>query len=464
MKQSLKSIFVVLAIGLVAACTSDSDGGGDIAPPIPEGPNLIDVASENPNLTSFVAALEAASGNLGNVLSGAGPFTIFAPSDAAFTAFLDGQSLADVPAGDLQQLLLNHVISDQLSSGSLFSGYRNSESTAGVGGNNLSLLFIVNDGITINETASVQESDITATNGVIHIIDEVLALPTVADVLTKDPNLIEFTNALEAFPPAGTTFLEILADPTADFTMFAPSNQASNNFSNENGNDITNVIFNHIMDGSFLVDEFDTTYELTSMATNADGDNLSYFVDTFTAEDIIINGSIMGNAFNKDIVTTNGVVHIVESVIDLPTILTFAEADQNLETLIDLLDAITIPGADPSVDTFRELLANNPPFTIFAPLDSEVQDLVDAQSDSNTLVDILFHHVLQGNIRSEDLTDGLAAVTLQGTDLTFSLPGANGNAASITDAGGNSGIGVTTLNIQALDGVIHVVDNVLSPQ
>jgi len=170
--RSYRSITLILAVLFIAACSSDStDDGGTPPPPPVVGTNIVDLAAETADLSSLVAALEAASGNLTNVLSGTGPFTVFAPSNAAFEAFLDGRALADIPAAELQQLLLNHVVSGENRSTSLSTGYVNTMSTAGVNGNNLSLLVDTSAGVTLNGISTVDTPDLDASNGIIHIVD-----------------------------------------------------------------------------------------------------------------------------------------------------------------------------------------------------------------------------------------------------------------------------------------------------
>ncbi len=472
-KNSMKTILhsyrlAVLAFAMVfiAACSSDSDNDNPSTPPDPTPPvagtNLVELAQETADLSSLVAALEAAGGNLITTLSGTGPFTIFAPSNTAFETFLDGRALTDIPAGELQQLLLNHVISGENRSTNLNTGYVSTLSTAGVAGNNLSLLIDLSSGVSLNGISTVETPDMDASNGVIHIVDAVITLPTITTHIMGNPNLAELENSMGAEVTPEADFLEILAGD-GPYTLFAPSNAASNNFNNPDGNNISNVIFNHILlNNATLTNDFVTSYDLTTAATNENGDNLSLFVNT--SDGIVLNGVSTGNLDNKDIIGTNGIIHIVETVIDLPTLITFGEADPNLSPLIDALDA-----ASSGID-FNAVLSQAGPFTVFAPLDTAFDTLLSdlgVQSvndiDSATLGGILFHHVIEGNIRAEDLTDGIAPVTLQGDAITINLPGTGDNIANITDGSGNSGVGVLTVNIQANNGVIHVIDSVLLP-
>ena len=111
------------------------------------------IALETPNLTSLVAALSAADGDLVTVLQGDGPFTVLAPTNDAFAAFLSANgfnTLEDVPTDVLTQILLNHVImanvvaNDLITSG---AGYTNTLAT-GPNNNAMSLYFNTSDGVT----------------------------------------------------------------------------------------------------------------------------------------------------------------------------------------------------------------------------------------------------------------------------------------------------------------------------
>ena len=67
------------------------------------------------------------------------------------------------------------------------------------------------------------------------------------------------------------------------------------------------------------------------------------------------------------------------------------------------------------------------------------------------------------NVRSGDLSDGIMATTLEGDAITINLPGTGDNIADVTDGAGNTGIGIDAVDVQAINGVIHVLDGVLIP-
>ncbi|HCY80152.1 MAG TPA: adhesin, partial [Xanthomarina gelatinilytica] len=127
--------------------------------------NIVELALDTPELSTLVAALSRADGNLVNVLSGNGPFTVLAPTNAAFSAFLADNgfsSLDQVPTDVLSQILLNHVIMSDVTSSDLIaagSGYAKGSAT-GAGDQNISIFFDTTNGVRFNNAASVSTADI----------------------------------------------------------------------------------------------------------------------------------------------------------------------------------------------------------------------------------------------------------------------------------------------------------------
>jgi len=325
---------LLLVLGL-QSCSNDDD----TPPPPPTGPtlNIVETAAATADLSSLVTALQAADGDLVNVLSGNGPFTVLAPTNAAFDAFLSANgfaSLGDVPTDVLSTILLNHVITGNVPSSAL--------ATAGSG--------------------------------------------------------------------------------------YASTN-----------------------------------------ATNADGDFLSLYFDA--SNGVSFNG--ISNVSTADVATTNGTVHIVDAVIGLPTVVTFATADSNFSSLVA---SLTAPG-QPDFVSILSGQAGDPspvqaPFTVFAPTNTAFQALLDsnpawdtpADIDTALLTSVLLHHVVApANVRSGDLTDGIAPLTAEGDAITINLPGNDGNPAKITDGSGVADIDIIAVDVQATNGVIHVVESVLIP-
>ena len=427
-----------------------------------EEPTIVDLAGDTADLSNLVSALIAA--NLVDTLNGDGPFTVFAPTNDAFAAFLAANnfnSLDDVPVDLLTDVLLNHVVSGTNTSSSLSTGYISSLSTAGADDRNLSLFIDTTSGVEINGVASVSTPDVTASNGVVHIVDAVIGLPTIVDHAVANGALSSLVGALTA--NGNTTFTDLLSDTMTDFTVFAPVNDAFTAFTNPNSNEIDNVLSYHVIPGTAAFSDELMNMYVSTAAVNGDGDTLSQYINT--DDGVTINGS--SNVAIADVVAVNGVVHAVDAVIDLPTVVTFAVADPTFAPLVTALTSAT-----PNTD-FATVLSGDGPFTVFAPTDAAFQALLDSNMDWNEVSDIeeglltsvLNHHVVSGNIRSGDLNNpgDTTAPTLEGDNITITLPGTGDNIADVTDGSGNDDIGIIAVDVQANNGVIHVLNKVIIP-
>jgi uncharacterized surface protein with fasciclin (FAS1) repeats len=142
------------------------------------GDTIVDIAVDNPDFSILVAAVTEAG--LVETLSGDGPFTVFAPTDDAFEAALDalGITAEDLLANPaLGDILTYHVLSGEVMSSDL----EPTQTVATVQGEEVTIT-VDDDGARIND-AEIVQTDIEASNGVIHVIDAVILPPTVAEAL-----------------------------------------------------------------------------------------------------------------------------------------------------------------------------------------------------------------------------------------------------------------------------------------
>ncbi|MGB3797258.1 MAG: fasciclin domain-containing protein [Alteraurantiacibacter sp.] len=142
---------------------------------------IVEVAQGNPDFSTLVSAVTAA--DLGETLSGAGPFTVFAPTNAAFDALPDGtvETLTTEDTDQLGSILTYHVISGEVMAADLTSAIQE----AGEGGYTIETVnggtltaMMDGDNVVLQDaqgnTATVSMTDVDASNGVIHVIDAVL--------------------------------------------------------------------------------------------------------------------------------------------------------------------------------------------------------------------------------------------------------------------------------------------------
>lgn len=163
---------VALALALLAAAPAAA-AAQDAGRPAPKQ-NLVEVAVGAGSFTTLVAAVKAAG--LAETLQGEGPFTVFAPTDAAFAKLPPGtvEALLADPAA-LRNVLTFHVIPGRVVAADIVRA--NGASPRAVNGGTLDV--VVRDGRVYVNGAQVVSADVQATNGVIHVIDSVL-LPAAA--------------------------------------------------------------------------------------------------------------------------------------------------------------------------------------------------------------------------------------------------------------------------------------------
>jgi uncharacterized surface protein with fasciclin (FAS1) repeats len=133
---------------------------------------IVDVAAANGSFATLVAALTAAE--LDQVLQGEGPFTVFAPTDEAFAALPEGtveNLLLPENRNLLVQILSYHVVSGEFTSGDLTSGEVQTAANESV------MVEVSENGVMVNE-ATVIQPDVMASNGVIHVVDQVILPPS----------------------------------------------------------------------------------------------------------------------------------------------------------------------------------------------------------------------------------------------------------------------------------------------
>ena len=186
--------FLLASVAALSAVTFGVFGGGGTAS-AQEDKNIVEIASANPDFSTLVAAVTAAG--LAETLSGPGPFTVFAPTNAAFEALPAGtvDTLLKDPTGDLAAILKLHVISGAVDS---------KAAIAAAGGNVDSLggkISIALDGEKlIVGGATVTTADLKASNGIIHVIDAVITKPAAA----AEEVATDSTEAAAEVPPDTT--------------------------------------------------------------------------------------------------------------------------------------------------------------------------------------------------------------------------------------------------------------------
>ncbi|MEO1078825.1 MAG: fasciclin domain-containing protein [Pseudomonadota bacterium] len=279
--------------------------------------NIIEVAVANGSFTTLVAAVEAA-GLVETLADPEGTFTVFAPTDEAFAAVGEdtiNALLADIDA--LADVLLYHVISgaavDSITATSLLG-----EMVEMANGDSVTV--DIRDGALFINDSQVVIADVPATNGVIHVIDAVLLPPPPAPM---PGNIVEvavangsFTTLVAAVEAAGLS--DTLSDPTATFTVFAPTDDAFALLGEDTVNDLladpdalANVLLYHVIADQEVPAEVALTLDGSDVEM-ANGDTVSI---TVTNGGLLINDSMV---IITDVDASNGIIHAIDAVLIPP--------------------------------------------------------------------------------------------------------------------------------------------------
>ncbi|MEM1339483.1 MAG: fasciclin domain-containing protein [Bacteroidota bacterium] len=468
--------------------------------------NIVEIAVATDDLSLLVEALTTANAGLVEALSGEGPFTVFAPTNAAFVALLDVlgdeyNSLEDFDTQEELDLLVSiltyHVVpeveafSTDLTDGQQVTTLNGATLTIGVNSNGVSVQDVTDD------AAHVDIPDVDASNGVVHVIDKVLLPQEAVDFVTQlnMKNIVELAIAtddlsllVDALIQANAGLVEALSG-AGPFTVFAPDNHAFEELLDVLGDDyhsladfdtqeeldlLVSILTYHVVPE---VEAFSTDLTDGQQVTTLNGATLTIGVNSngVSVQDVTDDAA---HVDIPDVDASNGVVHVIDKVLlpqeaidfvtqlNMKNIVEFAIATDDLSLLVDALIAANAG--------LVEALSGDGPFTVFAPDNHAFAELLevlgddydsladfDTQEELDLLVSILTYHVVSGvEAFSTDLSNGQQVTTLNGASLTI---GVNGNGISVRDVTDDPAH-VDIPDVDASNGVVHIIDKVLLPQ
>jgi len=456
-KTYLKSTLVVsMAIMMLvfAGCKDEDD------PQPGNGNDIMDIARATPVLSTLVTAIETAG--LSSTLKGDGPFTVFAPTNAAFDNLPEGV-LNDLLANPtiLAQVLQYHVVAGKVMSGDVTTG---SVPTL-LEGASLDVTVSGSD-ITINGLSNVIGPDVEASNGVVHLIDEVLIPPTIE--LPKD-NIVEIAQAtpeLSTLVAVLTKFPDLVTALSGEgtYTVFAPTNDAFvallEAIGQSSADDVPESVLRTILEYHVIATAAVMSGDLSDgqTAEALSGEEISVAIDE---SGVFISGAEVAL---PDVEASNGVVHVMNDVMVPPSIVPIvgtivAPAYFNKDFTV-LISAVL--AADE--DILSVLLSMGPSqvgLTLFAPTNDAFEAAgITTLPDGATLSAVLKYHVLDGITMAANLPEtgtGAAAITSLGGDFYLTNKG-EGSGVFIN---GNSE--VTAVDIEGSNGVVHVINRTLIP-
>jgi len=301
-------------------------------------------------------------------------------------------------------------------------------------------------------------------NGVIGDLNGAAGGPAPMNIVETAVDAKIFTTLVAALEATGLD--ATLSDPNSTFTVFAPTDDAFNALGADTINallgdldTLSDILLYHVVPGA-AVDAATAISLAGTTVTMANGDDVAL---------VLSGGNLMVNNATvtvTDIVTTNGIIHVIDTVLIPPAgmtnpgisgaphgmnIVETAVAAGNFNTLAT---ALTVTGL---IDTLSN---TGDTFTVFAPTDAAFAALPAGEldrliADPDRLRAVLLNHVIGGSA-----VDSVTAMSLAGQSVLT----ASGDTIDISVSGGNLMIDnatVTTADVMASNGIIHVIDSVL---
>ncbi|RKS01811.1 putative surface protein with fasciclin (FAS1) repeats [Flavobacterium sp. 102] len=324
MKNLIKKMSIA-CIALTMLSCSDDDNNSN------QPQTIAEIATANPDFSTLVTALNRTG--LTSTLDGAGQFTVFAPTNSAFTTFFASLganvNVNNVDVNVLRSILLNHVIdSEILSSAIPASTYVTTLSPFSSATNSPRIsMFVQKSGafVTLNggidsKGAVVTTADVDASNGVIHIVNRVIQIPTLVDHVVDNPEFETLQTVVTSVDQAAVLTALSGLTASAPATLFAPNNAAfttalgTGGFANgATAAQVTKVLQYHVTTAGNVRSTQLTNNQVVPMFTNP-VQNTTVILGTNTV-DIRDTANNLSRVFQADIQASNGVIHGVNRVL-----------------------------------------------------------------------------------------------------------------------------------------------------
>jgi uncharacterized surface protein with fasciclin (FAS1) repeats len=485
------------ATGGPAAATSTPTGAATPAAP----KTLVETAASLPQFSSLVAALGFASrnGDLVNLLSGAGAFTVFAPTNDAFDAL--ARELTRDPSASAAALLVpgnEALVRAVLQYHVLGAAVRKADVPLGapidpvLEGPDSFRIDASGDALVVTDgklrTSRIVATDVAASNGVIHVIDKVL-LPaakvadrTIAEIALGNENFSTLVAAVQ-FASIDGDLLSLLSNP-GSLTVFAPTNAAFDALARELTGDASATgeallvpgnrdLVRAVLQYHVLASEvFAAAIQPGRAIEPALGGNTFFKIEIANGTPVIVDGRGRStNIVATDIDATNGVIHVLDRVI-LPADRSIVAIAASLPQFSSLVAAVQFASIDGDLVS---ALSGPGTFTVFAPTNEAFDKLArelthDPHATAASLLvpqnralirAVLEYHVLGARVLRAEVPAGRPIDPVLAGSATFTV-NARGDALVITDARHRDATIVAT-DVFATNGVIHVLDTVILP-
>ena len=463
--------------------------------------SIVEVAAGLSDFSSLVAALRFASrdDDLVRLLSGDGRFTVFAPNNAAFDAL--ARELTRNPGATAASLLVpgnEALVRAVLQYHVLGAVVRKADVPLGVAidpvleGTDSFRIDAAGDALVVTDgklrTSRIVATDVTASNGVIHVVDKVL-LPaaqtadrTIAEIALGNENFSTLVKAVQ-FASIGGDLLALLSNP-GSLTVFAPSNAAFDALARElTGNasatgdallvpanrDLVRAVLQYHVLASEV---FAAAIRPGRAIEPALGGGAFFKIEIENGTPVIVDGRARrANIVATDIDATNGVIHVLDRVI-LPADRSIVQIAASLPQFSSLVAAVQFASIDGDL---VNALSGPGTFTVFAPTNAAFDALArelthDPRATAAALLvpanralvrAVLQYHVLGSRVLRAEVPAGQPIDPVLAGNATFTV-NARGGALVITDARHRDAT-IAATDVFATNGVIHVLDRVILP-
>ena len=442
----------LLSVFFLACDEDDNDN-------VIEGTNsIINYLSKNQEFSQLTELIFKADYQ-GKLDGNSGNYTFLAPTNQAISEFLTKKGVNDLSAltqQEAQEIIDYHLLLEKVDTSQATTGFLTTAAQLKLNDSvsyPLSLHLKKDTGLSFNASAQLLQANIEVDNGVLHVLNEVLIIPSLADLLSFDEQssgFYTFWEELGLLPLLEREELQSLFAPETDKLATFLQNE------NLDAQERELIAKNHLYQGFLHTDAITLGYRYSE--ANRDNNKISNFFNTNTG--ILINNK--ASVSTQNIVGKNGVMHICSDILALPSLWSLIESNPNLTTFV-----IGATRTDSALSDYKSLLSgtNNINYTCFIPNNAAFNTFFSNQDatgmlnidniDAGTLEALLMTHLFENTaLKIEDLpssvTNNQGVITINKSISFCKLTDENGMEASVIEQ-----------DINSKNGFVHTIDSVL---
>ncbi|XP_064605989.1 LOW QUALITY PROTEIN: periostin-like [Liolophura sinensis] len=407
--------------------------------------SLIGIISKNPELSTLKTLLS--KGDLVQMLREYGHYTLFAPTNSAFDK-LPMELQEKLYKGDacLKNILLHHLLPRVICSAVIDERVR----TANMLDKYMGLTRDDNDKI-FAEGVQVTGTDLMATNGVLHLVDEVIIPDDALSIL----EVAEKNGAKKVVEFIQRAKIADKLNNLENLTMFAPNDKAFDNLDERvleavemDPQLMEQLLTFHVAENKLPITRLHNDDSLSTLHTSHNLRVNEYSTFPFGNQWV---KTVQCAAISKhNLKACNGIVHIIDQVMRPPegTVLDVIKQNREFSTLHDLLEKAGL----------AEMLEGEGPFTVLAPTNLALEDIGDVQKDTKRLKAVLKNHIIRDTVCCSGIFGGQWFLRQQlrtSSGETFPMDRSRDNGPKIGNAF------IKSCDLMATNGVVQTMDRVL---